>query len=79
MHTFRLTANVTFQAEDIDDAFTRLAQYFNGLSDDGNECPQSPFDSGDIRVARANVPDDTEEYKNIFPQVPDPVAAHPST
>jgi hypothetical protein len=51
MKTFRLKADVTFDAENIDDAFRILADYFTKLSKSG--LPMSSiFTSGSINISR---------------------------
>ena len=37
MKEFKLTADATFMAENIDDAFHKLAEHFNGLANKPNE------------------------------------------
>ena len=54
---FLLTANVTFDADDIGDAFRKLAQHFACLADDMEdvrECESDLFASGNIEIKRSD-------------------------
>jgi hypothetical protein len=46
---FRLTADATFEAEDLDDAFAKLAEHFRRLSDAGSDGPEI-ITSGKISI-----------------------------
>ena len=49
MKTFKLKADVTFEAESIDDAFTRLADYFKNLAEEGPDAERI-FITGEIEI-----------------------------
>ncbi len=49
MKTFRLKANVTLQAEDLDDAFRILSEYYAELARGEDDAP-SPYGEGSITI-----------------------------
>jgi len=51
MKTFRLKADATFQAENLDDAFDILSDYFKNLAS-GDAAWTSPFEDGKITIEK---------------------------
>ncbi|MBI5634880.1 MAG: hypothetical protein HZA15_15540 [Nitrospirae bacterium] len=49
MKSFQLKADVTFEAENIDDAFLRLSKYFYELAEEGTDA-ETLFTTGQIEV-----------------------------
>lgn len=68
LQEFRLTGNVTFQAQDEKDAYNRLVLHFIDCKND-NASIMNIFETGDIRLSRINVPDDQPQPE---PQTPAP-------
>lgn len=48
---FRIVADAEFEADGLDDAFTKLASHFDNLRDDGLETPDI-FIGGKVEVKR---------------------------
>jgi len=47
---FRMKSDVEFEAENIDDVFMKLSDYFNDLTKD--EKPETIFIKGEIEISR---------------------------
>ena len=60
MKTFRLKADTTFRAENIDDAFNILSEYFKALST-GNTEWASPFEDGEVTIEPTSSPESRTE------------------
>lgn len=52
MKTFKLTADITFEAENIDDAFRKLSKHFKALCYDNNENDLIPFKEGSLEISK---------------------------
>ena len=50
MKTFKIIANAEFRAEDLDDAFVKLSNYFAKLTNEDSEIFDSLFSGGKIEI-----------------------------